>query len=321
MKALLTNEDFYIVIGVIFALVASRIVRDTSQPKRWGAVLFWGLLAVTYLFGPALPPLVVGYLLLVMVALAAAKQVKRSADESTTREERAASAAKLQNRLFWPALLVPATAVAGSLVLGRIHFGSIPLVDPRQVTLVSLGLGAIVALLVAMRVTRAPLSAPARESSRLLQAIGWALILPQLLAALGGIFGVAKVGDVVAQLTTQLLPVQFPFVAVLAYVGGMALFTICLGNAFAAFPVMTLGVGLPLIVQQHHGNIAIMAAIGMLSGYCGTLLTPMAANFNIVPAMLLELKDRNAVIKAQAPMAGAILAANVLLMYLLVYRF
>jgi len=94
-----------------------------------------------------------------------------------------------------------------------------------------------------------------------------------------------------------------------------------LGNAFAAFPVMTLGVGLPLIVHQHHGNPAIMAAIGMLSGYCGTLLTPMAANFNLVPAMLLELRDRNAVIKAQAPIALAIFAANVLLMYLLVYRF
>lgn len=31
----------------------------------------------------------------------------------------------------------------------------------------------------------------------------------------------------------------------------------------------------------------------MLSGFCGTLMTPMAANFNIVPAALLELSDRN----------------------------
>jgi uncharacterized membrane protein len=321
VKALLVNEDFYIVIGVIFALVAWRIVRDSRHPQRWGSVAFWGLLAVTYLFGPVLPPLVVGYLLLVMVALAAAGKVARSTEQSTTRAERAAAAEKLKNRLFWPALLVPGMAVAGSLVLGRIHFGSLSLVEPKQVTVIALGLGAAAALVFAMRVTRAPLSAPAQESSRLLQAIGWALILPQLLAALGGIFGAAKVGDVVAQLTTQLLPVQFPFVAVAAYAGGMALFTICMGNAFAAFPVMTLGVGLPLVVQQHHGNVAIMAAIGMLSGYCGTLLTPMAANFNIVPAMLLELKDRNAVIKAQAPMAFAILAANVLLMYFLVYRF
>jgi uncharacterized membrane protein len=117
------------------------------------------------------------------------------------------------------------------------------------------------------------------------------------------------------------LPTQFPFVAVLAYCVGTAFFTICMGNAFAAFPVITLGIGLPFVVQLHGGNPAIMAAIGMLSGYCGTLLTPMAANFNIVPVMLLELKDKNAVIKAQAPIALVILAANVALMYFCVYRF
>jgi uncharacterized membrane protein len=94
-----------------------------------------------------------------------------------------------------------------------------------------------------------------------------------------------------------------------------------MGNAFAAFPVITLGIGLPFIVQRHGGNPAIMAAIGMLSGYCGTLLTPMAANFNVVPAMLLELRDKNAVIKAQVPIALVILAANILLMYFCVYRF
>jgi len=101
----------------------------------------------------------------------------------------------------------------------------------------------------------------------------------------------------------------------------MALFTICLGNAFAAFPVMTLGIGLPLIVHQHGGNPAIMAALGMLSGYCGTLVTPMAANFNIVPVMLLELDDQNAVIKAQAPMAALILGANILLLTACGFRF
>ena len=35
-----------------------------------------------------------------------------------------------------------------------------------------------------------------------------------------------------------------------------------------------------------------IGAIGMLAGFCGTLMTPMAANFNIVPAALLELKDQ-----------------------------
>lgn len=187
--------------------------------------------------------------------------------------------------------------------------------------LISLGLGALLAMAVALRTTGARLAAPVHEGGRLLEAIGWALILPQLLAALGAIFSQAGVGTVVAGLVAEALPTQFPFVAVAAYCLGMALFTICLGNAFAAFAVITGGIGLPLIVQQHGGNPAIMAAIGMLSGYCGTLVTPMAANFNIVPAMLLELKDRHAVIKAQLPIAGVMLAVNLALMYFCVYRF
>jgi uncharacterized membrane protein len=101
----------------------------------------------------------------------------------------------------------------------------------------------------------------------------------------------------------------------------MALFTIIMGNAFAAFPVMTAGIGLPLIVHRFGGDPAIMAALGMLSGYCGTLMTPMAANFNIVPAALLELPDENGVIKVQIPTGILLLAANILLMYFLVFRY
>jgi uncharacterized membrane protein len=47
----------------------------------------------------------------------------------------------------------------------------------------------------------------------------------------------------------------------------------------------------------------------------------MAANFNVVPAMLLELKDKNAVIKAQVPIALSVFVINTLLMYYLVYHF
>jgi len=159
------------------------------------------------------------------------------------------------------------------------------------------------------------------EGGRLLEAIGWALVLPQMLASLGGIFARAGVGEVVAEIAGGALPTHLPLVAVVAYCAGMAIFTMVMGNAFAAFPVMTLGVGLPFIVNEHGGNPAIMGALGMLSGYCGTLLTPMAANFNLVPAILLELEDRNAVIKAQAPMAAAIWIFNVMLMYACVYRF
>jgi uncharacterized membrane protein len=318
---LLTLESFYWLIGAIFAFLSAQVAGDRAHPKRWGTALFWGLLAAIYLFGKMLPPALVGYLLVAMVVLAALKQVAKSAERSTTREERAASAERLKNRLFRPALLVPVCAIVGTFMLGRIHWGDIRLVDPKQVTLIALGLGALVATAVAWRMTGDRLDAPLHEGSRLLQAVGWALILPQMLAALGAIFARAGVDRVVSGLMTDLLPTHVPFVAVAAYCLGMALFTMCMGNAFAAFAAITGGIGLPFVVQLHHGNPAIMAAIGMLSGYCGTLLTPMAANFNIVPAMLLELKDRNAVIKAQVPIGLAILTANILIMYITVYRF
>ncbi len=318
---LITVEFFYVLIGALFAFLAVKIARDVRHPRRAGTALFWALLAVIFIGGKAIPPLVTGYLVLALVALAATKQVVVSEEKSVDRAERVAEAERLGNRLLWPALLVPATAVAGTLVLDKIHVSEVWLIDPKQVTLLSVGLGALIALAVAGRVTGARLATPVREGGRLTEAMGWALILPQMLAALGGIFAQAGVGAVVAEVVARALPTQFPFVAVVAYCVGMALFTMCLGNAFAAFAVITGGIGLPLVVQQHHGNPAIMAAIGMLSGYCGTLLTPMAANFNIVPAMLLELRDKHAVIKAQVPIGLVVLAANVGLMWLCVYRF
>jgi uncharacterized membrane protein len=107
---------------------------------------------------------------------------------------------------------------------------------------------------------------------------------------------------------------------VLAYGLGMALFTMVMGNAFAAFPVMVAAIGMPLLIKQYGGDPAIVCAIGMLAGFCGTLMTPMAANFNLVPAALLELKDKNGVIKAQIGTALALLAVNIALIYLLAFR-
>ncbi len=318
---LLTLDVFYVIAGIFMLLVAGRAALDRAHPTRWGSTVFWGLLAVIFLAGKALPSVVVGYLLLGLVGLAAVRQVGAGAERSALEAERVQSAERLKNRLFAPALLIPATAVVGTLLLSKVHIGSIWLLDTANLTVSSVCLGAVVAVCAGLAITHARPVTPIAEGSRLLQAIGWAIILPQFLAALGAIFAKAGVGTVVADLVAHALPTHQPFVAVLAYCLGMALFTICMGNAFAAFPVITLGIGLPFIVREHHGNPAIMAAIGMLSGYCGTLLTPMAANFNIVPTMLLELPDKNAVIKAQVPIALVILTANILLMWLCVYRF
>jgi uncharacterized membrane protein len=165
---------------------------------------------------------------------------------------------------------------------------------------------------------------PLREGRRLLDSVGWAAILPQMLASLGVVFLVSGVGTEVGRLFSQQLALDSRLAAVAAYCLGMALFTVLMGNAFAAFPVMTAAVGLPVVVQRFGGAPAVVCAIGMLSGFCGTLMTPMAANFNIVPANLLELPDRNApfnaVIRTQAPTALPLLAANILLMWWLAFR-
>lgn len=321
MKPLLTLEELYGLGGVFILYAAMRIALDAQHPRRWGSASFWAVLGVVFVAGQHLPPFVAGCAVIVLALLVAARQVAPPAMPARAREFRLAEAQRLGNRLFWPALLVPVLAIAGSRWLGRIHFGGLVLADEKQVTVLSLGLAAIVATIAGRRLIRADFGTPARDGARLLEAVGWALILPQLLAALGGIFQRADVGNAVAAIAGRILPTQYAFVAVVAYCLGMALFTICMGNAFAAFAVITGGIGLPLIVQQHHGNPAIMAAIGMLSGYCGTLVTPMAANFNIVPVMLLELPDKNAVIKAQAPIAAVLLAGNIAVMYLCVYRF
>jgi uncharacterized membrane protein len=195
-----------------------------------------------------------------------------------------------------------------------------PLVDAKQVTLIALALGILAALLVGVAMLKPRLTVPIVEARRLLDAVSWAAVLPQMLAALGAMFALAGVGPIVAKLIERWIPLDSAFAVVATYTIGMALFTAIMGNAFAAFPVMTAGIGLPLIVHQFGGNVTVMAAVGMLSGFCGTLMTPMAANFNIVPVALLELPDQHAVIKAQIPTALLLLAANTAIMYTFVFR-
>lgn len=319
MSAWIPLEALYFVAGLVLLGVAVRAATDPAHPTRWTSALFWLLFAGTFLLGKVVPPAAIGYAVLGMVVLAAFNLVGKSDAPERPKPEREASAAALGNRIFLPAAFLPVMVVLFAFTLDRIEFGGLPLVTAKEATLVALGLASLAALGCALYITRARPSEPSAEGSRLLQSVGWALVLPQMLAALGGIFAKAGVGEVVSGLVAQTLPTHFPVVAVLAYCLAMALFTMAMGNAFAAFAVITGGIGLPFIVQQHGGNPAIMAALGMLAGYCGTLCTPMAANFNLVPAILLELEDRHAVIKAQVPYALAVFAFNALLMWLLVY--
>lgn len=318
---MITIEFVYVLAGIAFAAFAVLGVLDRSNPKRFGNLLFWGLLAASFLFGSHLSDFANGVLVLALVLVGGFNLMGKGNPATTSRDERLASARQRGNWLFVPALIVPLIAVLGTLLLKGVTVGGQALIDPKQATLISLGMGIVLALTVAFVWLKPPAPAPLQEGRRLADAIGWAAILPQMLASLGAVFAVAGVGRAVGELATRYVPLDTPIAAVSVYCIGMALFTAVMGNAFAAFPVMTAAVGLPIIVRGFGGDPAIMGAIGMLAGFCGTLTTPMAANFNIVPAALLELPDRNGVIKAQIATAVPLLTVNILLMYFLVFRF
>jgi uncharacterized membrane protein len=313
-------DYFYILLGLMLAIVAAMSVRDKANPRRFTTGLFWGLYALIYLAGERLPPIAAGVIVIAMALIAGLGGLKHGHYGTFTEQERRDSARKLGNRLFIPALTIPITTMIGSLVLKNVKIGNLFLLDPKNFTLVSLGFGCVFALIAACWLTGGTPAQAIRESRRLIDSIGWAVLLPHLLAVLGLLFTAAGVGKAVAILTTSHLPMDSRFIAVAVYCLGMAIFTMIMGNGFAAFPVITGGVGVPVLIGVFHGNPAVMSSIGMFCGYCGTLMTPMAANFNVVPAALLELPDKNAVIKVQVLTALPLLGANICLMYFLMFR-
>lgn len=296
--------------------------------RQWSRGLFWivlgGLFASgkavlqAHAGGRALPAEIAG---IAVIALALLAPAMRPVDigEAPVRLRRL-RASRLGHRLFLPALLIPGITLVVALGGKYLRFDGTPLFHAGQVTLMGLALASLLALLAAWRMTRAPASAIAHEGRRLVDTLGWAALLPLVLAALGAVFEASGVGHVLATLASALIPTSSYAACILVYGLGMAAFTIIMGNAFAAFPVLTAGIGLPLLVRLHGADPAVVGSLGMLCGYCGTLLTPMAANFNIVPVALLELDNPWAVIRAQWRTAVPLLAFNLIALYLLARR-
>lgn len=325
--------------GLILLVVAVMSWRDSANPRRLTTGLFWALYGLIFFVGDWTQNLfaqlvgveesaralhiTVGVLVVIMAVIAGCGGVRLGRYHQRSAEERQHSARRLHNKLFLPALVIPLVTVIGVLAFNHIPglqtaiFGAGN--HATLVTLFSMTLGCLLAWVITLKLTLEGPAQSLQEARRLLDSIGWAFILPQILATLGLLFTSAGVGTAISHLTETWLAVDNRFVAVAVYAIGMALLTMVMGNAFAAFPIITAGVGIPVLVIQHGGDPAVMAAIGMFSGYCGTLMTPMAANFNIVPAALLELPDRNAVIKAQVPTGVLLLMVNVVLLYFLMF--
>ncbi|HEX4420717.1 MAG TPA: DUF979 family protein [Kofleriaceae bacterium] len=337
---MLTLSHVFLLLGALFLGAAILNLRE----RRWATAGFWAIVAVPLVAGDPIlaaakagtrwPAQAMGAGVIALAVLAtlggrggrrapgaAAIAAANAAaiDAAAIDAAREASASRLRGWLFVPALAIPAIMIAVLRGAPYLTLRGAPLIDPAQVPLIALGLAATLALILALVVTRSQPIHGLTEGRRLLDSIGWAAVLPMLLATLGTVFTATGVGDAIAHLVGAVIPTDSRIACLVAYGLGMVVFTAIMGNAFAAFPVMTAGIGLPLLVHGHGANPAALGSLGMLTGYCGTLLTPMAANFNVVPVLLLELRDEYSVIRMQWPTAIALIATNLIVMSMVLF--
>lgn len=294
---------FYIMIGLYMGITMVFTLKDKNHKTRIGTALFWGILSAVFMFGDYIPSQIVGALVVVIAILSATKQINvgtlKQLDETFVNLK----AEKLGLKIFIPSLSI---AIIAMLIASFTDFSGT----------VAIGISSTLTLVLTFVITKAKPKELLEDSNRMYQSMGSFVILPQLLASLGVLFTAAGVGTKISSLISGVIPTGSVLIGVIAYCVGMAVFTAIMGNAFAAFSVITVGIGLPFVFSQ-GGNPVVCSTLALTAGYCGTLLTPMAANFNMLPAALLELKDKNAVIKAQAPIAIILLVIHIVLMYTL----
>lgn len=298
-------EIVYIIIGLQLAHTAYCAFVDKANPERIGTSLFWGLLALTFMFGKILPNKVVGIFVIIIALLTLFKKVRIGTLPIVDNLKAEKSALKLKNKIFIPVMAMAIFA----LLLARF----LP-----DFSMSAIGISGILATFVILFIVKQGPKSLLPENNRMNQQVSTSGILPQLLGALGAIFTASGVGEVISQMIKGVVPADSRFFGVLAYVLGMVIFTMIMGNAFAAFTVITAGVGVPFVFAL-GANPIIASALAMTAGFCGTLLTPMAANFNALPVALMEISDPNLVIKKQAPVAFTLIIIHVALMYFLAF--
>ena len=294
-------EIFYILIGLQFFYTAYRALNSKDKMKSVGTAAFWTILGILFIVGPYIPNAINGILVLMIGILTLFKQVTIKNIIDVTDKEVEDGSHKYGNKLFIPAVVLAVVAV---VVSNWTPLGGA----------IGLGISSIIGLVTAVLIIKPKLSFALYDSDRLTQQVGTTGILPQFLAALGVLFTVSGVGEVISKGISSFLPEGNHLLGVTAYILGMVLFTMLMGNAFAAFTVITASIGLPFVISQ-GGDPIIAGALAMTGGFCGTLLTPMAANFNTLPVALLEMKQEFGVIKAQAPIALILIVVHIILMY------
>ncbi len=318
-------EAMYIVIGLIMIYNGYGILTSKENQNRVTSALFWMILGFIFIV-PNLNVLVgqeehiiddriTGLLVIFLAVLSLLKKISTGQYAKYDEADSIRKGQEIGAKIFIPAGLIG--------LLGFAFYG-IQQLDFYPESLIvgdlgSLGLAIIVATTVAFIVTKEKPKHALDQGRNLLDQVGPLSILPQILAALGSLFTVAGVGTYIAAQASNIIPDGNLLIATVVYCIGMAGFTIIMGNAFAAFSVITVGIAVPFLIIP-GGNPAVIGALGMTAGFCGTLVTPMGANFNIVPTSILEMQDRKwGIIKYQLPIAMILLFIHIVLMYTLAF--
>ncbi len=294
-------EVIYIIMGLISIYTGIKNLRDEENPSRVPTAIFWCAFGIILGFGRFIPEMVNGVLVIVMVIPAILQKVKPGKMELPTEEQRARLLEKNGMKVFIPALAIGLCAVIFALFT---DLGA----------LVGVGVGVVIGAIVLMILSKE--NTPKvflKDSERLLSTVGPLSILPMLLASLGAIFTAAGVGDVIASYVGRIIPEGNVNLGIIVYAMGMVLFTMIMGNAYAAITVMTVGIGGPFVLA-YGANPVVIGMLALTTGFCGTLLTPMAANFNIVPVAMLDMKDRFGVIKNQIAIALFMIVFQIMFM-------
>ena len=296
-------EIIFFVIGCITFYTGVKNLRDKENPSPIGTAVFWCAMGIVLALGRWIPDAVNGIIILIMVVPAILKKVKIGKVSPPTAEETKAAFAKNGMKIFIPSLAIGVSAICFA-------------VFTKLGALVGVGFGVFlsIVILVIFSSDNKP-KVFLSDAERLLTLVGPLSLLPMLLASLGAIFTEAGVGNVIASIIGKLIPEGNVTAGIIVFAISMPLFTIIMGNAFAAITVMTVGIGAPFVLA-HGADPTIVGMLALTCGYCGTLCTPMAANFNVVPVAMLDMKDRFGVIKNQVPTAVLILIFQIVYMLL-----
>ena len=295
----------WVIIGLITIYAGIKNLLDKENPSRVGTAVFWCSFGIVCGFGSWLPAKVSGALVLIMCLPPIFKKVKIGKTDNPTKEHTEQQFKKIGMKIFVPAFSVAVCSLFFALF-------------SNMSSMVAITVGVIVAMILLMAFD-AKQNKPAvflNDSERFLGITGPLSMLPQLLGCLGGVFTAAGVGDVIAQLVEKIVPKGNVNIGIIVYAIGMVLFTMIMGNAFAAITVMTVGIGVPFVLA-YGANPVVIGMLALTCGYCGTLLTPMAANFNILPVAILNMKDRWGAIKNQVLVAIFMLVFQICYMIVL----